>query len=200
MPSLTPQQIKSDHGGYRPTKFESNPFIGLACTPGYNVLQGSARSHVALATFNWSVKKRFHRLFIAPARRINIRPSRSDRRKWLNNTILNIELNNIEDIQTDKHCPANFFPATHQRKSWDKSLQCSSIEALILYNFELEVGIAYRIVLCQNRRFFIFPALSGFEPTTPLQWPRQSCRHQSDSNSVLPAPIGTSVRAKRPKY
>ena len=45
----------------------------------------------------------------------------------------------------------------------------------MLCDFELEDGIAYLITLCQNSRFFIFPALSGFEPTTPLQLTRKSC-------------------------
>ena len=54
----------------------------------------------------------------------------------------------------------------------------------------LEAGIAYRITLCQNCRFFMFPALSGFEPKTPLQLTRQSCHRLCKSDGVLPAPIG----------
>ena len=65
---------------------------------------------------------------------------------------------------------------------------------LVLYDFELDPDIAYRIALRQNRRFFIFPALSGFETATPFQLTSQSYRHLSESNGVLPAPIESSVR------
>ena len=64
----------------------------------------------------------------------------------------------------------------------------------MLYDFELEAGILYRIALYQYRRFF--PDLLGFEPTTPLLLTRQSCRRLSKSNGVLPTPIGHSVRVQ----
>ena len=57
----------------------------------------------------------------------------------------------------------------------------------------------YRTALCQNRKFLILLALSGFEPTKSLHLTWQSCRCLSDLNGVLPAPIGPSVRAQKPK-
>ena len=45
IPSLA-LQIKPTHGGYQPNRFEPNPYIGLACTLGYNFFKGLARSYV----------------------------------------------------------------------------------------------------------------------------------------------------------
>ena len=39
IPSLA-LQIKPTHGGYQPNRFEPNPYIGLACTLGYNFFKG----------------------------------------------------------------------------------------------------------------------------------------------------------------
>ena len=51
----------------------------------------------------------------------------------------------------------------------------------------LEAGIAYRIALCQNHRYIIFSALSGFEPTTlPLAIGRYRC--PGNLTDVCPRP------------
>ena len=116
IPSLA-LQIKPTDGGYQPKRFEPNPYIGLACTLGYNFFQGFARSYLARATCNRSVRIRYHCLSAVPAHQMNISPSRSDqpfglqRRKYLDRRTY---------IHTYIHTntgPTTFFPATHQRKS-----------------------------------------------------------------------------------
>ena len=100
-----PKQIEVKYGGYQLTKFEPNPSIGLACTIGYNCLQGSARLHVARARYNRSDRNCYHRLSAVPVHRMTIRPSRSDqpfglqRRKCLNRRT---------DLQTNTDRPTFF--------------------------------------------------------------------------------------------
>ena len=87
--------------------------------------QGFARSHVTRSTCNRSVRNRYHRLSAVPTHRLTIRPSCFDqpfglqRRKCLDR-----RADGHTYRHTEKHRPDYYFPATHQRKSPSKSLQC----------------------------------------------------------------------------
>ena len=118
--------------------------------------------HVAHATCNRSVRNRCHHLSAIPAHRTNINPFRSERP-------FGLQSRKCLDRRTYKHRPAYFFSSDPPEESFEQKPSMLEHCTLLLYDFELDAGIAHCIALYQNRRFLIFPPLSGFEPTTPLQ-------------------------------
>ena len=71
------------------------------------------------------------------------------------------------DRQTDKHYPANFFSATHRRKSSViRTCNAKALAPCILYDFGLEAGIAKRCLRAKIVDIAIFRFGSGLNFTT----------------------------------
>ena len=114
--------------------------------PHISFLELFARLHVAPATCNRPVYNRHHRLSAAPAHRMNISPTRSDQP---------FGLQKPKRLDRRTYGQTNIGPTTFLERPTRGNLRAKL--NLLLYDFELEAGIAYRIALCQNRRFTSLP-------------------------------------------